>query len=152
MCTRTWNWTICWATSSPPVSLRCALHQGFSPKTMYVPLISTVCASCPVHFILRSPRRRKGKWIYRSTFSWRRDYLEVSGQLCALVASPPPPGGGGRDPCTPWIGSWVDARPGLDDIEKWKFFILSGLELQLLGRPAHSSGYTDYITATHCWG
>jgi hypothetical protein len=32
----------------------------------------------------------------------------------------------------------VDPRAGLDDAEKRKFLILPGLELRLLGRPAHS--------------
>jgi hypothetical protein len=37
-----------------------------------------------------------------------------------------------------WIGGWVERRGGLDDVEKRKFFILPGLELRLLGRPARS--------------
>jgi hypothetical protein len=36
------------------------------------------------------------------------------------------------------IGSWVDPRAGLDDVEKTKFLILPGLELRPLCRPAHS--------------
>jgi hypothetical protein len=32
----------------------------------------------------------------------------------------------------------VDPRAGLDDVEKRKLLTLPGLELQLLGRPAHS--------------
>jgi hypothetical protein len=36
----------------------------------------------------------------------------------------------------------VDPRAGLDDLEKRKFFTLSGLELRPPGRPA--SRYTDY--------
>jgi hypothetical protein len=31
---------------------------------------------------------------------------------------------------THWIGGWVDPRAGLDDMEKWKFFTLPGLELR----------------------
>jgi hypothetical protein len=31
-----------------------------------------------------------------------------------------------RAPCTQWIGSWVDPRAGLDDVEKIKFLILPG--------------------------
>jgi hypothetical protein len=32
-------------------------------------------------------------------------------------------------PGTYFIGGWVDPRASLDDMEKWKFFILKGLEL-----------------------
>jgi hypothetical protein len=37
-----------------------------------------------------------------------------------------------------WIGGWVDPRAGLDDLEKWQFLTLPGLELQPLGRPSRS--------------
>jgi hypothetical protein len=33
--------------------------------------------------------RRMGEWMYRSTFPWPRDWLEVSGQLHAPAALPP---------------------------------------------------------------
>jgi hypothetical protein len=39
---------------------------------------------------------------------------------------------------THWIGGWVDPRAAMDDLEKRKFLTLLGLELQPLGRPAHS--------------
>jgi hypothetical protein len=39
---------------------------------------------------------------------------------------------------THWIGGLVDPGAGLDDVEKRKFLILPGLELQLLGRPVRS--------------
>jgi hypothetical protein len=39
---------------------------------------------------------------------------------------------------TSWIGGWVDARAGLDDLEKRKFLTLPGLELRHLRRPARS--------------
>jgi hypothetical protein len=42
-----------------------------------------------------------------------------------------------RAPGTHWIG-WVDARAGLDDVEKRKLLTLPGLELRSLGRPARS--------------
>jgi hypothetical protein len=45
---------------------------------------------------------------------------------------------GKRAPGTSWIGGWVDARAGLDDVEMKKFLTLSGLELRTLGRPARS--------------
>jgi hypothetical protein len=43
-----------------------------------------------------------------------------------------------RAPGTHWIGAWVGPRAGMDEMEKTKFFILPGLELRLLGRPARS--------------
>jgi hypothetical protein len=36
-----------------------------------------------------TPWRCMGEWMYRSTFSWPRHYLEVSGQLHAPAALPP---------------------------------------------------------------
>jgi hypothetical protein len=39
---------------------------------------------------------------------------------------------------THWIGSWVDPRTGLEDVEKRKFLSLTGLELRPLGRRARS--------------
>jgi hypothetical protein len=51
-----------------------------------------------------------------------------------------------KGPGTHWIGSWVDLRAGLDDLEKIKLLTLPGLELRPLGR------YTDYaIPAPHCF-
>jgi hypothetical protein len=48
-------------------------------------------------------------------------------------------------PGTHFIGSWVDPRAGLDDMEKWKFFTISGLELPLplVVQPV-ASRYTDW--------
>jgi hypothetical protein len=43
-----------------------------------------------------------------------------------------------RAPGVHWIGGWLDPRAGVDDVEKRKFLILPGLELQPLGRPARS--------------
>jgi hypothetical protein len=45
---------------------------------------------------------------------------------------------GERASGTHWIGSWVDPRAGLDDLEKRTFFTLPGLELWPLGRPARN--------------
>jgi hypothetical protein len=42
-----------------------------------------------------------------------------------------------RAPSTHYIGGWEDPRAGLDDMQKWKFFTLPGLE-------AVASRYTDY--------
>jgi hypothetical protein len=45
----------------------------------------------------------------------------------------------------------VDSRAGLDDVEKRKFFTLSGLELRPLGRSARSQSLyrLRYPGATH---
>jgi hypothetical protein len=45
---------------------------------------------------------------------------------------------GERAPSSVWIGDWVNARVGLDDMERKKFLILPGLELRSLGCPARS--------------
>jgi hypothetical protein len=39
---------------------------------------------------------------------------------------------------THWMGSWVDLRTGLEDMEKRKFLTLLVLELRPLGYPARS--------------
>jgi hypothetical protein len=50
-----------------------------------------------------------------------------------------------RAPGTHFMGGWVDPRAGLDDMEKWKFVTLSGLELPLplVAQPV-ASRYTDW--------
>jgi hypothetical protein len=55
-----------------------------------------------------------------------------------------------RAPGTHFIGGWVDPRAGLDDVEKWKFFTLSGLELPLplVVQPV-ASRYTDWAIPAH---
>jgi hypothetical protein len=45
---------------------------------------------------------------------------------------------GERALSTHWIGSWVDQRAGVDDVERRKFLPPLGLNLRPLGRPAHS--------------
>jgi hypothetical protein len=51
-------------------------------------------------------------------------------------------------PGTNFIGGWVDPRAGLDDMEKWKFFILPGLEIPpLLVVQPIASRYTDWAIA-----
>jgi hypothetical protein len=57
----------------------------------------------------------------------------MSGWLHAPAALPP-----GRACGTHWIGGWVDPRAGLDDMEKFKFLTLPGLEPRHLSRPARS--------------
>jgi hypothetical protein len=46
---------------------------------------------------------------------------------------------------THFIGGWVDPRADLDDMEKWKYFTLPGLELPppLVVQPV-ASRYTDW--------
>jgi hypothetical protein len=56
----------------------------------------------------------------------------VSGQLHILAALPP----GESAPGTHSIGGWADPKAGLDDMEKWKFLTLPGLELRPFDRPA----------------
>jgi hypothetical protein len=43
-----------------------------------------------------------------------------------------------RGPGIQCIEGLMDPRADLDDIEKWKFFTLLGLELRSFGRPAYS--------------
>jgi hypothetical protein len=49
--------------------------------------------------------RRVGEWMYRSTFSWSRHYLEMSGQLHSRATD------------VHWIGDSVGPRIGLDDLD-----------------------------------
>jgi hypothetical protein len=70
----------------------------------------------------------------RSTYSWPRYQLEVSGQLHAPVALPL-----GEQSSTHWIGGWVDPRTDLDDVEKRQILPIPGFELRPLGRPARSA-------------
>jgi hypothetical protein len=43
-----------------------------------------------------------------------------------------------RTPVSHWLGSWVGPRTSLNDVDKRKFLILSGLDLRPLGRPVRS--------------
>jgi hypothetical protein len=64
--------------------------------------------------------------------------MEVSGQLHTPAALPP-----GKQPHgTHWIGGWVGPITGLDDVEKRKFLIIPGLELQPVIQPV-ARHYTD---------
>jgi hypothetical protein len=59
-----------------------------------------------------------------------------------------------RAPCAHWIGGWEDPITGLDDMEKRKFFTLSGLELRPLSLPARSQSvyrlrYLGYISGVN---
>jgi hypothetical protein len=55
---------------------------------------------------------------------------------------------------TLWIGSWVDPRAGLDEMEMWTFLTPPGLELRPLCRPAckqslYRPSYRGCIISTH---
>jgi hypothetical protein len=45
---------------------------------------------------------------------------------------------GERAPGTHWIGGWLDSIASLHEVEKRKFFVLPGLKLRSLFRPARS--------------
>jgi hypothetical protein len=74
------------------------------------------------------------EWMYRPTFSWPRAVVVDERSASRPCHFTP----GGRAPGTHCIGGWVDARADLDDIEKWKFLTLQGLELRPLSHPARS--------------
>jgi hypothetical protein len=74
-----------------------------------------------------------GEWMYRSMFS---DLGTVGGEWSASRPNHFTPGEIARG--THWIGDWVGPRGVLDDMEKWKFCTLPGLELHPLGRQACS--------------
>jgi hypothetical protein len=72
-----------------------------------------------------------GEWMYRSTLSWSRHYLEVRGQLHASAALPP-----GKSPRYP-----LDRRPSGTQSrsgQKLKFLTQPRLELRPLDRTARS--------------
>jgi hypothetical protein len=59
--------------------------------------------------------------------------LEVSGQFSALAALVPV-----KELRNPLDWRWVDLRAALEDMGKYKFLTLPGLEIQPLGHPARS--------------
>jgi hypothetical protein len=73
------------------------------------------------------------EWIYRSPFSWPRHSWRWVVRFTPRSLYPR-----GNRPCTHCVGGWVGPRDGPDDMVKWKFLILPGLELQPLDRPARS--------------
>jgi hypothetical protein len=68
-----------------------------------------------------------GEWMYRSTFSWTRHWLEVSGQLHAPVSLP-----WGKSPGTSWIGGWVGPTAGLAEVDTIKEQIVGTLMIKLV--------------------
>jgi hypothetical protein len=52
-------------------------------------------------------------------------------------------------PDTYWIAYWVYRRDGLDDMGKWKFLTLPGLELRPSAVQSVAIHYTDCATASH---
>jgi hypothetical protein len=90
--------------------------------------------------------RNIGEWLYRSTFFLtlalvRGEWLASS--PCHFIS-------GERVPGTHWIGGCVDPRAGLDNMEKWKFLTLAGLELWTLSCPASSQLLTDWLRYCGC--
>jgi hypothetical protein len=76
----------------------------------------------------------------------------VSGQLHGPTVLPP----GERVSGNQWIAGVVGPRTGLDDMENWRYFSLSGLELRLLGRPVgsqslHRLRYRGSHSALNSW-
>jgi hypothetical protein len=86
-----------------------------SPHRLY-------CKTGKVAFVLNllnsMPRELMWELIYRFTYSGYRHKM-VIGQLLAH-----------------WTGGWVGPRASLDDMEKWKRFILQEIEPRPLCRPA----------------
>jgi hypothetical protein len=72
--------------------------------------------------------------MYRSTYSWPRNWLEVSGQLHAPVALLP----GKRAPVTHWIGGCVGRRTGLEYLGRRKIFRSKNLYAFLFS-PMHAT-------------
>jgi hypothetical protein len=50
-----------------------------------------------------------------------------------------------------WIGGWVGPKAYLDDMEKGKFLILSGIEFRPLGRPAHGQSLYRLFRCVNFW-
>jgi hypothetical protein len=44
-----------------------------------------------------------------------------------------------------WIGGWVGPRAGLDDMSRYKFLALPGLELRTVGQPACSQSLFSIV-------
>jgi hypothetical protein len=90
-----------------------------------------------------------GEWMYRSTYSWRRYYLEVSGKRDA----PPRFNPGENPPITHWIGGWVGPRTGLETVEQRTFswhcwdsnFYPSAVQPVPNYYVPPSNGYEDYV-------
>jgi hypothetical protein len=80
----------------------------------------------------------KGKVVpvftYTSTRLWRRMGTDLDTSLRWVVSG---------TPGTHWIGGWVDARTGLDDVEKRKFLTLPRLELEPSVVQPVASRYTE---------
>jgi hypothetical protein len=76
-----------------------------------------------------------GELLYRSTYTWHPQLLDVSDQLHSPAALPY------------WIGDWMGPRTGLDDLERRKILPLRGLELRPLDRSTRSQSlYLCYMT------
>jgi hypothetical protein len=87
------------------------------------------------------------EWLYRSSYSWPRHYLDASCQLHAPAAFPP----GETARGTYWIGGWMSPRTAVDDVVRRKFLTLPGLELRPLGRPPPNQSLSRLSEATGGW-
>jgi hypothetical protein len=85
-----------------------------------------------------------GEWMYRSTFSWPRHYLEVSGQLHAPAASPP--GKSSRYPFYRRLGGPQSRSGRYGEV---KIFTLPGLELPPPVVQSVASRYTVWAIPAH---
>jgi hypothetical protein len=80
-----------------------------------------------------------GEWMYRSTFSWTRQYLEVSGQLHAPAALLP-----GKRPRYPFYKRLIGPQSRSGRYGEVKIFTLPGLELRPPVVQSVASRYTDW--------
>jgi hypothetical protein len=72
--------------------------------------------------------------MYRPTHVLPQHYLEVSSQLCVPTVLPTRK----RVPGTHSIGSCVEPRTGLDNVNIRQILSLPVFKLQTVGHPAHS--------------
>jgi hypothetical protein len=86
------------------------------------------------------------EWLYRSTFSWPRNYLDVTGQLHAPAALPP--GKETRYPLDRRLGG-PQSRSG--QYGEVKILDPIGLELRPLGRPAILLALAVHQARTFIW-
>jgi hypothetical protein len=94
-----------------------------------------------------TPWRRTGEWMYRSTFSWPRHQMEVSGQLHVPAALPP-----GKEPLVPtgqevgWTPEpvWMIWRRG----NSWPYQDLNSDPSVVQPIASH---YTNYATPAPVW-
>jgi hypothetical protein len=85
-----------------------------------------------------------GEWMYRSTFSWPQNYLDVSGQLHAPTALTL-----GKGPQYPLDRRLVGLQSRSGELGEQKIFYLTGdSNSDLLVFKPVASCYTDYAVRT----